>query len=78
VKKFLEKLFARRQNPPTTEQEVQAPGEAPCCSEKVHVFYRGISDDRLYASYNRKWQDTKFFKPHGLKVFCALCRKRLV
>jgi hypothetical protein len=51
--------------------------EIPCCSDKVHIAYRGISDDRLYLSNDRKWQEVKFFKPNGLRVFCADCRRRI-
>lgn len=49
-----------------------------CCSERVHIAYRGISDDRLYLAQNRKISEIKFFKPNGLRVFCAECRRRIV
>ncbi len=49
-----------------------------CCTGKVHIAYRGISDDRLYMAYGRKWSEVKFFRPHGLKVFCADCRRRIL
>lgn len=57
---------------PAVEQEI------PCCSGSVHIAYRGVSDDKLYMAYARKWSETKFFRPHGLRVFCADCRRRLV
>jgi hypothetical protein len=49
-----------------------------CCNGKVHIAYRGMSDDRLYMSYSRHWNEVKFFKPNGLRVFCADCRRRLL
>ena len=49
----------------------------PCCSEEVHIAFRGRADDRLYISYNRQWQELKFFQSNGLKVFCATCRQRV-
>jgi hypothetical protein len=52
-------------------------GSRACCSENVHIAYRGISDDRLYMTYDRKWNEVKYFKPHGLKVYCATCRRRV-
>lgn len=65
----------QKEGPDTNEpaQEISI----PCCSEKVHVAYRGVSDDRLYLSNDRKWQEVKFFKPNGLRVFCAQCRRRI-
>ncbi|GEM_PF-1255268 len=51
---------------------------AVCCRGAVHIAYRGASDDRLYVAYGRKWIDVKFFKPRGLRVFCAGCRRRLL
>jgi hypothetical protein len=49
-----------------------------CCNGNVHIAYRGISDDRLYISYSRRWSEVKYFRPQGLKVFCADCRKRIL
>ncbi len=49
-----------------------------CCQGNVHIAYRGISDERLYMAYNRKWTEVRFFKPNGLRVFCADCRRRLL
>lgn len=51
--------------------------ETRCCRNLVHIAYRGVSDDRLYVAYGRKWADLRYFKPKGLKVFCADCRRRL-
>ncbi|HEY9778121.1 MAG TPA: hypothetical protein V6C81_30435 [Planktothrix sp.] len=49
-----------------------------CCNGKVHIAYRGMADDHLYMAYSRKWSEVRFFKPHGLRVFCADCRRRLL
>lgn len=50
----------------------------PCCEGVVHIAYRGVSDDRLYVAYRRKWDEVKFFRPRGLRVFCTGCRRRLL
>ncbi|MBX9947768.1 MAG: hypothetical protein K2Y39_01265 [Candidatus Obscuribacterales bacterium] len=64
------------------KKEVGAPAaedaEELCCDGKVHIAYRGISDDKMYVSYNRRWDEVKFFKPNGLRVFCSSCRRRLL
>ena len=52
--------------------------ENPCCGGVVHIAFRGVSDDRMYMSYSRKWREVKFFRPSGLRVFCADCRRRLL
>ena len=49
----------------------------PCCQGTVHIAYRGVSDDRMYMSRDRSFNEIKFFRPHGLRVFCAGCRRRL-
>ncbi len=54
-----------------------ADNDPPCCSNIVHIAYRGVSDDRLYLASNRKWQEVKFFRPKGLRVFCKACRRRI-
>lgn len=51
--------------------------EIPCCSETVHIAYRGVSDDRLYMARDRTWYEVRFYKPLGLRVFCAVCRRRV-
>lgn len=53
------------------------PEEPVCCGDIVHIVYRGVSDDKLYIAYDRKWQELKFFRPKGLRVFCKKCRRRL-
>jgi hypothetical protein len=52
--------------------------EELCCDGQVHIAYRGVSDDKMYVAYNRKWAEVKFFKPNGLRVFCAGCRRRML
>ena len=50
----------------------------PCCSYTVHIAFRGVSDDRLYLAKNRQWQEVRYYKPNGLRVFCAVCRHRVL
>jgi hypothetical protein len=50
----------------------------PCCQGNVHIAYRGVSDDRLYMSRDRGFGEIKYFRPNGLRIFCADCRRRLV
>lgn len=52
--------------------------EMVCCKGIVHIAYRGIADDRVYMSYSRLWNEIRFFRPNGLKVFCADCRSRVL
>lgn len=49
----------------------------PCCSEIVHIAYRGKADDKLYIAYKRKWQELRYYQANGLRVFCAVCRHRV-
>ncbi len=58
--------------------ETAAVDNLDCCSNRVHIAYRGVSDDRLYLAENRTSNEVKFFRPIGLRVFCAECRKRLL
>ena len=65
------------------EQPAQASSQAgvdeiPCCEGQVHIAYRGVSDDRMYIVYQRKWSEVRYFRQNGLRVFCAGCRRRLV
>lgn len=68
-------LIKKRKAAPVVAAE---PEEDVCCEGVVHIAYRGVSDDRLYLAEGRKWGDVRFFKPHGLRVFCAGCRRRLL
>lgn len=51
--------------------------ETACCSDQVHIAFRGVSDERLYIVYGRRWHEVQFYKANGLKVFCAQCRRRV-
>ncbi|MBX9690051.1 MAG: hypothetical protein K2X27_25290 [Candidatus Obscuribacterales bacterium] len=70
------------QNKNTEEQaaENENPDEilVPCCTEQVHIAYRGKADDKLYIAYGRKWQEVRFYQSNGLRVFCASCRNRVL
>ncbi len=63
-----------------SESEEQNPEEiqVPCCTEEVHIAYRGRADDRLYMVYGRRWREVRFFQANGLRVFCAACRHRVL
>lgn len=52
--------------------------EIVCCGGQVHVAFRGVSDERLYLSKGRNWSEVRYFRPHGLRVFCAECRRRVL
>lgn len=62
------------------ESAEQDPNEitVPCCTEKVHIAYRGKADDRLYIARDRQWQEVRYFRTDGLRVFCAMCRHRVL
>jgi len=62
------------------DETKQTPEEikVPCCSEEVHIAYRGKADDRLYIAYSRSWQEVRYFQKNGLKAFCAVCRHRVL
>ena len=49
-----------------------------CHKDKVHIFVRGMADGKMHAAKNRNYSDFRFYKKDGLKVFCAVCRKRLL
>jgi hypothetical protein len=51
----------------------------PCCNQStVHIAFRGKSDDRMYIAYKREWQELRYYQANGLRVFCSVCRRRLV
>ncbi len=62
----------KKANPPEPE------AQTVCCKGIVHIAYRGLTDDRMYISYSRQWNEIRFFRPHGLRVFCADCRHRVL
>jgi hypothetical protein len=63
---------------PANDQVEEAQVLEPCCQGKVHIAYRGVSDERLYISYDRSFAEVKYFRPYGLRIFCATCRRRMV
>ena len=74
LKQFLSKVFKLKQPQDVTPEPEE---DETCCEGLVHIAYRGVSDDKMYMAQNRKWAEVKFFKPNGLRVFCAGCRRRL-
>jgi hypothetical protein len=58
-------------SPPQGDEDV-------CCQGQVHIAFRGVADDHMYMAYNRKWPEVRYFRPNGLRVFCAGCRRRLL
>ena len=72
--KKIRSILGKKEAPEAPEEEE----DELCCEGKVHIAYRGISDDKMYVSYNRRWAEVKFFKPNGLRVFCSGCRRRLL
>jgi hypothetical protein len=72
------KIAALLNKDTSVEAAQEAPEEPVCCSNQVHIAFRGVSDDRMYLSYNRNWQEVKFYRPNGLRVFCATCRRRVL
>lgn len=72
--KTIQSMFGKKE----PEAPPQEEPEELCCDGQVHIAYRGVSDDKMYVAYNRKWAEVKFFKPNGLRVFCAGCRRRML
>lgn len=64
--------------PLPSEEKAVDNNQSVCCNDNVHIAYRGVSDDHMYMAYDRKWAEVKFFRPNGLRVFCADCRRRLL
>ena len=60
-------------------EEFQIPEDFKFChKETVHIFVRGLADGKMHVARNRNYSDFRFYKKQGLKVFCAVCRKRLI
>ncbi|MCA9815048.1 MAG: hypothetical protein KC652_08015 [Cyanobacteria bacterium HKST-UBA01] len=75
LKSYINGLLGRKDEVGRDDQE---PDSATiCCGGAVHIAYRGLSDDRMYISYDRKWEEVRFFRQNSLRVFCAGCRQRI-
>lgn len=74
VKKMLERLGVLKPEP----EQAAEPEVELCCEGRVHISYRGLADDRLYIAYDRPWDEVRFYKPNGLRVFCAGCRRHVL
>ena len=62
-----------------SHEEFQIPSNFQFChKDKVHIFVRGLVDGKLHVAKNRNYSDFRFYKKESLRVFCAVCRKRLV
>ena len=73
------KLLSRGRSRPAPKEEFQIPSDFNFChKDKVHIFVRGLADGKLHTAKNRNYSDFRFYKKDGLRVFCAVCRKRLV
>ena len=77
------KVLNKRKNPTNLGkqkiEEFQIPEDFKFChKETVHIFIRGLADGKMHVARNRNYSDFRFYKKQGLKVFCAVCRKRLV
>lgn len=60
-------------------EEFQLPKDFNFChKETVHIFIRGLADGKLHVARNKHYSDFRFYKKQGLKVFCAVCRKRIL
>ena len=75
IGEFLKSIVGKKGKPVATAGDDT---EELCCDGIVHIFYRGLSDERLYKARDRKWAEVRFYKPNGLKVFCAGCRRSLL
>lgn len=81
AQQWLKKLSGPAPEPEPDNSKYEVPEDQlkPCCNQSiVHIAFRGKSDDRLYLTKNRAWQETRFFDPVGMRVFCSVCRRRLV
>lgn len=74
ISDFIKSIVGKKTEPPATTGDDT---EELCCKGVVHIYYRGLSDDRLYKALGRPWAEVRFYKPNGLKVFCADCRRRV-
>ena len=75
------KLALKKSHFPEREkaEEFQLPKDIDFCHKKtVHIFIRGLADGKMHTAKNRNYSDFRFYKKDNLKVFCAVCRKRIV
>ena len=75
------KLLLTKTNSSTVEtpEEFLLPKDVKFChKEKVHIFVRGLADGKLHCAKNRNYSDCRFYKKENLRVFCAVCRKRIL
>jgi hypothetical protein len=62
------------------EQSLAETIEGPvCCNPEntVHIAFRGLSDDRMYIAYNRRYPELRYFRGNGLRAYCVECRRRV-
>lgn len=83
IKAFISKvkLTLKRSQFPEKEkaEEFLLPKDVDFChKETVHIFVRGLADGKMHVARNRNYSDFRFYKKDNLKVFCAVCRKRIV
>ena len=77
--KLLSRGLQRQTSTLGETKEFQIPEDFQFChKDKVHIFVRGLADGKMHVARNRNYSDFRFYKKQGLKVFCAVCRKRLV
>ena len=74
---FFKSLLGKGELPQSSSPDSTICGATAACTDSVHIAYRGLADDRMYLVRDRKWAEVKYFKPNGLRVFCATCRRRL-
>lgn len=73
------KTFLRPKSESNIEKtSSESVSEVACCSPAVHIAFRGLGDERLYLTRDRQWQEVRYYRPNGLRVFCAGCRRRLI
>lgn len=70
-------MTEKKEENTSAEKDADEESSVPCCSEKVHIAYRGKADDKLYIAYNRNWSEIRYYQANGLKAFCATCRHRV-
>ncbi len=75
LKSYINGLLGRKAE--SGEDDHEPESVTACCGGAVHIAYRGLSDDRMYISYNRKWEEVRYFRQNSLRVFCAECRQRI-